>query len=237
MGNQMITPHAMEAIGVTDLDSFLEATVLAPDAHSAWIDDVVLVEPYLDEAFSPAVLCYINENGSVDLVTDSLQLFEQGDERKSFIGTQIPSPIDPALAESLKEFTLRYVEHVAKLGARGHINIDWLVTRDGKVVACESNYRYTGVVHPFLIRRRLAGERERELYLRSDDALHYTGNLTFHQALAFMERHDLCWNAERGDGVVVSIPPAEGSMGFVAMAHSTERVEELYRAMLGLGTH
>ena len=102
---------------------------------------------------------------------------------------------------------------------------------DGSIVAFESNYRFTGNNHPIAIRRKLRSDNVGGAVTLSNDALKVSETATFVGTLAFLEERGANWDPVRGEGVIVTIPPAGGSMGYVAFADSLRQLQHFAATM------
>lgn len=196
-----------------------------------WQTEAIVVTPLLDIDCSPATLAFIHPDGTIEVLSDSVQLLKDG---ASYIGSIMPSGLDPDTVEQMIEWTERYACHVAKMGGRGYVNVDWILV-DGKLYACESNCRYTAVVHPRTIRQRLCNGSPR--VARSHDALHIENNLTFETALERLGAEGLLFDPHRRTGAVITIPPARGSMGYVVMTETATEASEMAEAIHRLLEH
>lgn len=190
-----------------------------------WQTETVVVTPFLEIECSPATLAFIHLDGSVDVLSDSVQLLKGG---AAYIGSIMPSGLRPEIVAQMIEWTKLYATRVAQMGGRGYVNVDWILVH-GKLYACESNCRYTAVVHPRAIRQRLCNGSRR--IARSHDALHVEDSLTFTDALGRLGSEGLLFDSQTRKGAVISIPPARGSMGYVVMAESVAEASDMTEAI------
>jgi hypothetical protein len=225
LGNLKVTDETLAGCGAGSIEAFLEQALAASDR---WDRDVILVEPFLDIVATPVALVRIVD-GVPRLVADVLSV--KRDE--VFIGGIIPSGLPRELLDRTVAMTMRYARRIAeRYGIRnGYLDVDWGVTRDRSLVAFESNFRWTGNNHPVAIRSRLRSDNASGLVSWSHDALKVSEATTLSDALRFLGRAGIGWDTERGEGVVVTIPPASGSMGYVALAETFRRAEEMHAAM------
>lgn len=200
-----------------------------------WMEQLILVEPCLNLACSPSIVMRID--GAAIRV---LAVTEQDISNNAFKGCIIPGDIPEEWREKMVAHSLEYARTAVALGAQGHICVDWGLVRNRetrkivKAVAFESNCRYGGSSHPIAIARRLFPETVNGLHVRSCDALHVPMSMSLDQVLTHMHAKHLTWDAVRGDGVVISIPPSDGNMGYVALAQTKSRCRALHEAVQGL---
>jgi len=205
------------------LENYLEEKL---DPNSILPGEVTLVEQVLEVAQSPTILMYI-EGGRVSFVADSLQVLNNNE----FVGGVIPSGIDPKMLEKLIQHSIDYGTYVAQNGGVGWLDIDWGILSDGTFVAFESNYRYTGNNHSLAVRQKLYGDRQ--IVSWSSDALKVPPDTTFARIYNYLRDQGLSWSAGCGDGIIITIPPAGGSMGYVALGRDLSRCRELHEAIEG----
>jgi hypothetical protein len=204
--------------------------------RSDWDAEPVLVEPLLDLACSPSVLVRVDDVDRVRVMTNTMQIMKDF----AFVGSVMPSGVDTRLLDEMVDATVRYACVAAEEGARGYLNIDWGVVshdtslgRYDTLVAFESNYRYGGNSHVLAIKQRLRPENAHGVTVMSNDALKVPDDVRLADALAYMAQRGIAWDDRRGTGVVVSIPPAGGSMGYVVLSDTrgdTERMNALMSA-------
>ena len=229
LGNLAVTGEDLERERCPTLYQQLEPHLAG---HAGWDTDTVLVEPlYRDVVCSPAVLCYIAPAGTVSVVAESVQVLRD----HAFLGSIIPSGLDQRVVARVTEDTVKYAEWAASRGARGYINVDWLLRTEGELLACESNYRFTAAVHPSMIRDRLVGA-ESAAIAWSNDALHVPATVSFDRVLGHLDNRGIGWDPKRGEGIIVTIPPAEGSMGYVALAKTPDEAARMNTVMAELET-
>ena len=204
-----------------DLDIKLKEIVNAP----GWKSATVLIGQLLELDHSPSTLAFIKADGSVEFIADSVQILKGG---SAYVGSLIPSGLNPNIVALMRKWTLLYANHMSSLGARGYLNVDWILS-GGHLYACESNFRYTAVVHPLKIRESLCNGTPR--VARSHDALHVSGELTFTKALAKLSAEGLLFDARTKSGAVITIPPAQESMGYVVFGEDSASTTEMTTAI------
>jgi hypothetical protein len=230
LGNCEASKTLLDACGAKTLEEYFEKQLLP---REEWEREIVLVEPVLNVLMSPTTLFKI-EDGKVRFIADSCRILRNN----ASVGGLIPSTasgVPRKLLDRMVNYSYRYSGHVRHLGGDGYFDIDWGVIEkdDGVVdiVAFESNYRFTGNNHPIAIRQRLRPENAAGLVSLSNDALKVSQDITLADVLAYLEDAGHPWCHSRGEGIVVTIPPAGGSMGYVAIAETLEDAEAMGKAM------
>jgi hypothetical protein len=86
------------------------------------------------------------------------------------------------------------------------------------------------------IKRRLRPDNVQGVVTVSNDALK-VGKLTaFEMVRKVMLDRKLHWDPDMGEGTIVTIPPAGGSMGYVVVAETIRRAMEINAAMQQLAS-
>ncbi len=191
-------------------------------SRASWNEQEVLVEHYLPKKCSPSTLVYIGESEIIRVV-DTNQIL---DDQDHFLGARIPSGIDSMKLEILWLYTESSARHVQQNGGRGFYGIDWGILHDDSVVAFEPNYRFTGNWHIMCIRRKLnVGDYAVSMH---KDKMLVSRRVTFQKLKKAFKDKNLLWDEKRGDGVVITIPPDGEIFGFVAIAPSKRRAQQLF---------
>lgn len=232
LGNCEVNERILAGAGCRTVSEYL-AQVLEPQQE--WSREIILVEPVLEIDVSPATLFWIGDDGRPHLVAVADQVVEN----KGFVGSIFPTRVNDDLRERMIAGGIAYGSEFYRRGGRGYYDVDWGVCRDGRLVAFESNGRYTGNNHPIAVMERLG---QAGAMGWSKDALRVHPSTRFREALAFLSSEGAAWNMDRQDGVVITIPPTGvgdvKTMGYVAIGATRERVHELRNAMdnFALGT-
>lgn len=222
LGNCLVNTQTMCEEGTHTVREHLEK-MLQP--REEWEHEVVLVEPELTIVSSPSVL-----GRAAGHDVEIVGVIDQVLKGTAYIGGNVPTRESPEDAERLFHWTLLYGQrHFIREGGQGWFDIDFGRLPDGAFVAFESNGRCTGNNHGLAVRRRLMRGRE-QVHAWTNDALKVKPQTTFEDVLAGL--NGALWSPQRGDGVVITIPPAGGSMGYIALATSLERKLELRDAMI-----
>lgn len=227
LGNIHVTNGLIAKSGYQDLRSYLLSKMTPKDM---WDTDTVLVEPVLDLKYSPATLVKITPDG-VKLISHSLQIVKGC----SYIGSIAPSGLEPRELGAIIGMTKTCASYLKdRYGARGYCGFDWGVTKDGKIVAFECNFRYGGMVHVSVIRQRLRPDYNGVVTF-SNDSLKIGREATLCDICQIMDKEGLSWNRATGQGAVVVMPPKGGSMGYIVLADTFADAERLNQRMLDMG--
>lgn len=221
LGNCEVNAEILSAAGCATVQAYLEQ-VLEPRLE--WGREVVLVEPVLEIVASPTTLFHAVRGQPARLICVADQVVE----RKCFLGSEYPSAAAEHLQRQMIAQGEAYAEEFVRAGGEGYFDIDWGITGEGALVAFESNTRYTGNNHCLAAMRRLGAE---DAFGWSNDGLPVSASTTFEAVDNFLHGADAHWNSARGDGVVITIPPAgvgaKKTLGCLALAQTPERRSQL----------
>lgn len=198
-----------------------------------WTDDDILVEEHLDSGHrriaTTATVLMLIVAGSPRLVA----VAETRMRDRSFVGGVMPADIPSVIRDLMVGQALRYAREAAAYGLdEGYLDMDFGLFEDGGVVAFESDCRHSGLEHLLAIRRRLCPDDAGSVVVMSDDALKVSSKASLGKVLDLMNdrtdgRRPIGWDRKTGEGTIVSIPPADGMMGYVVMAPTRSRATEL----------
>ncbi|HLD20874.1 MAG TPA: hypothetical protein VJB64_02160, partial [Patescibacteria group bacterium] len=224
LGNCLVNQTTMREAGTSTVREHLR---LKLQPHEEWEHEVVLVEPELTIVSSPSVLA--RASGREIEIIGVIDQVLKGTE---YIGGNVPTLESKVDADQLINWTLLYgFTHFIPQGGQGWFDIDFGRLVNGSFVAFESNGRCTGNNHGLAVRRRLMHDRDpRTVHTWSNDALKVAPRTPFEDVLRGTS--DVLWSPKRGDGVVITIPPQGGSMGYIALATGYERKLELRDALI-----
>ncbi|TAL51027.1 hypothetical protein EPN81_01155 [Patescibacteria group bacterium] len=224
LGNCLVNQTTMREAGTSTVREHLR---LKLQPHEEWEHEVVLVEPELTIVSSPSVLA--RASGREIEIIGVIDQVLKGTE---YTGGNFPTLESEADAAQLINWTMLYgLTHFIEQGGQGWFDIDFGRLPDGTFVAFESNGRCTGNNHGLAVRRRLMRDHDpRTVHTWSNDALKVAKHTSFQDVLRSV--NGALWSPSRGDGVVITIPPQGGSMGYIALATSNERKLELRDAMI-----
>ncbi|PJA46347.1 hypothetical protein CO174_00305 [Candidatus Uhrbacteria bacterium CG_4_9_14_3_um_filter_50_9] len=226
LGNCLVTDQEMDTVGASSVRQYLEIKL---QPHEEWDHETVLVEPVLKILSSPTVLLRA-DHGRMRIVA----VIDQVLKGASYIGGNFPTGESAEDARQLELWALEYGTQFVLEGGEGWFDIDFGRLEDGSFVAFESNGRCTGNNHGLAVRHRLFKERANQVHAWTNDALKVRPGTPFEQVLNQVPK-DVLWCPSREDGVIITIPPGgddqQFSMGYVALANSTERKHELRDAM------
>lgn len=210
--------------------------ILQKFVRSCFSEQFVVAE-LLDLYASPGTLFYLDETGVI-IISHTNQILNKN---RYFLGFSFPIEDEkickhfPLIEKWIHRLMGKYWER----GFRGYGNIDWMVTNSGEMYLAELNARQTGVIPPFAIANACWGYDRAEPYIVvpecsivTRDALNVGETITFEQAYVELEKRKLLWGqSNRGDGVIISIPPSPEFnipfMGIVAISNSLTRVYDI----------
>ncbi|AEV81262.1 hypothetical protein ACWT_0250 [Actinoplanes sp. SE50] len=126
------------------------------------------------EAYHPAVRMFyfeylIDEAGRARFLNSgSIRLEPAGDPDApalSWIGLRIPADLPPFSLTEAATWAAAYAGHAARLGYRGHLNIDAMLTPDQRLIFNECNGRWGGGLVLHEVAERLLGPRYADRWL------------------------------------------------------------------------
>ncbi len=194
----------------------------------------VLVEQFIDFETVCGSLSFIDDQGCHFIGLDS-QVF---DTHGGWCGFDYPanltgSEADEAMSKLLADIN-RLGRSVYLTGARGYLNMDWGLTRNehGQLepIFLECNFRHNGFGYVVDIAKHFFGPHWSSLYISSreslptaatttDEVLDKLGSLTY-------EGEPLLLHKTKGRrGLVITSPPAHGTVALAALGESEEYVE------------
>lgn len=148
-----------------------------------------------------------------------------------WIGLEIPADVPPfTLAEALTWATV-FAGHAARIGYRGYLNIDAILTESGRVLFNECNARWGGGLAPHMVAERLLGPRYADGH-----AVHSLRDIPSIPLAAFQEllrAHGLLFDRARGEGVVALAcdPSGRERTECVVIGRDHGRNREIERAL------
>ena len=217
-GNIEATAELLAQAGNPDLEQYLLDRM---QPRAIWERETVLVEPFLKVRHSPATLYRITPD-RLRLISHSMQIISG----TCYIGSIAPSGLPIETVDAMVGMAKRYAAYVRSRGGYGYCGIDWGILHDGSLIAFESNFRYGGMIHVNEIKRRLRADNAQGVVTVSNDALKIGKKTDFCMVRQLMADRNLHWDPDTGEGTVVTIPPAGGSMGYVVLADTIRRAME-----------
>ncbi|WP_154606766.1 peptide ligase PGM1-related protein [Rhodococcus sp. AQ5-07] len=151
------------------------------------------------------------DDTSVNLVDSGMIRYAAVDDENSsadcsdgasprWVGLDLWSTSDAGLASEAQEWCERYLNVIRILGYRGFVNMDGLVTLDGRLIFHEINARWGGSLVYHETARRLTSDSYRDrLYVRSELG---TVPVAFPLLLDLLERESLAFSSATGSGIV-----------------------------------
>jgi pre ATP-grasp domain-containing protein/pheganomycin biosynthesis PGM1-like protein len=205
-GNEILTPAAgVDAIGAEHHFVFTDRAALAEHVASRWLW-------YTEQDRRPAVLEeYIPDCdpiwGEAEITDDSVRLLGHGRIRLRPICEGVIIPVPPeARTEPFHAF-LGHLEALATtlqgIGYRGMVNIDAILTPDGRTLFNELNGRWGGSTHLFTIGERIVGGG----YLEDRCLVERRGNsfASFSSAQQTLVDNGLAYDPATRTGVIITV--------------------------------
>jgi len=225
--------------------------VLDRFVRTSYCTEFVVAE-LLDLYASPGTLFFVDDTG-ITVISHTYQILNQ---RRKFLGFMYPIE-DQAITrhfEEIERCIYLLIEPWRKLGYRGYGNVDWMITKDERVLIAELNARQTGVIPPLKIENELmgAGSKERPQITTKEarpqittpkscmftkDRLYFNKPVTFEEAHITLKEKGLLWKENgQGEGIVITAPPspefAINSIGIMAIGNTLPAAHEIYRRTL-----
>jgi hypothetical protein len=156
-----------------------------------------------------------------------------------WVGLEIPADLPPGTAARALTESGRLVDLAARLGYRGHLNVDGILTEDGELYFNEINARWGGCTSLHDIGEKLFGPHYADDHVVS--GLRVVTPMRLADAVDLLRRNDLHFTHESGEGAVVLGYDAElgKATECVLIGRTRERVreiEERLRAVAGTVT-
>jgi hypothetical protein len=126
---------------------------------------------------------------------------EPGAPRQVWLGLEIPADLPPGTTARALTESGQIAEIVARLGYRGHVNVDGVYTEDGSFFFTEVNARWGGCTSLHNIGEKVLGPDYADDHVIS--GLRVVTPMRLWDAVDLLRRHDLHFTPESGEGVLV----------------------------------
>ena len=198
---------------------------------------------------SPSVSLELNPSGCVEVLATHEQVLG-GDNGQVFLGCRFPA--DSGYAATLATYGTAIGEELLRHGAVGRVGVDFAAAQDPdgswRVYALEMNLRKGGTTHPYCVLRNLIPGRydahagawradadgATRSYVCNDNLLDERWMaLTPSDAIAALERAELCYDRDTRVGVVPHMLPGlaiDGRIGATAIGRTADEAAELLAA-------
>lgn len=194
-----------------------------------------VVEEYIDsgkERLSPSVEFKVTDEHVEYLYSCRQSLSSNG----TFLGVDIgPGTIGKSIKDKMVKTGMVFGNALHQLGYRGIFDIDFIVGKDQRVYAVESNLRRTGATHVHEIGKRLFGSSyESRIQLRSSDVDPCIGKKGMQCAEVLAQLDDILYphlGPNKGVIITVSSGIPEGRLGYVIIGTSGEEMTQLQEAI------
>lgn len=131
--------------------------------------------------------------------------------------------------KKLKKAGDEFAQYINQKGYRGCFDIDFVISKEKKTFAVESNPRRTGGTHVWEAAKYLLGERLRKYVIYSNDVLEVKNNIKTYSHVKRLIR-DLFWgNYEGNEGILLSGANMLnfGKVGYIAFSKSKAGLNRL----------
>jgi hypothetical protein len=193
--------------------------------------------PLVVEVYYPVSACLTAEF-KVESAANAVAFLNCGEVRQAPIlsGLIMPSAVPPYQLASFIADATELARLCCDLGYDGLVNIDGIVTAGGKVIVNEFNGRIGGCSHIHHILQTIAGARYGDELVVVSHSRKVA--LSIDQAFGILEERKLAFDANLGQGIVVTGEDASvsGHLEYLSVAPSREdamRLEAEFEAMLG----
>ncbi|MGW0811516.1 preATP grasp domain-containing protein [Nonomuraea sp. NPDC002799] len=118
-----------------------------------------------------------------------------------WVGLDLPAELPPSSAVNASHLAAQLVHLAAKIGYRGYVNIDAILTSGNNILFNEINGRWGGGLVLHAIGDRLVGREYADTHVVS--GILDIEPMTFQEALGIIQNHGLHFSSERQEGVVI----------------------------------
>lgn len=204
--------------------------VLGGDA--IWTSGPLIVEEWIEvtlgrDAQSPSAEMYVSDEGA-QLTGVCAQLVDDlGRFGGVIIGPGFPRDRHRRQIERVAATIGR---HFHGLGVRGHFDIDFVISTEGRVVAVETNVRRTGGTHVFDLKSRLGSAFAGHFFLAEDN--YWYGTIRRSPAEIFQRLSSILFSHERREGVIITLLPHRSCrLGYIIVAPHYARLTSLWEQL------
>lgn len=176
----------------------------------------ILVEFFMDVDIVSGTLVKLHE--SIEYIGSNIQFFDGG----NWVGFSYPLKA-PDLAGRLQKLSLDIAEEFHQKGVRGDLNLDWAITRDGKIHALECNLRYNGF--------GVILDCGKKYFKTYDKSVLYQGHFQVTgDTKVFLKEIDPLVIKTPGEkeGIILVTPPHQNVLSLAIFADDEERVKRIY---------
>lgn|GEM_PF-1177371 len=195
----------------------------------------ILVEPFLDLSLTLGSLVRLSEEGCFFVGIDSQRIEEAG-----WTGFSYPY-IDDRFAGTVRDYSLRIAARMHRNGARGYLNLDFGVVRNGEtersLVALESNLRHNGFSHILDLAGRYFQDGPPPRHIQfvsnvtvSSPGITFPGLLGTLRAITVDGESVLIEGRGRIRGVIPILPAYAGSCGLAIFGETADYVDRVHEA-------
>jgi len=241
LGNITITNGSVKALpGSRDTRKIGDALAQAASLWDELTDSdslSLVVEAYYDISHSFYFEYFIGDDGvPLYLHSGDIRLQNSDDANETelvWIGLDTPTSTPHSSLANALSFSYRLVELMARIGCRGHINIDAIVTIEGELMFNESNLRWGGGTSLHTIGQTLLGTNFADEHMLS--LVRGMKCPPRAETVRVLHEHALQFSADSQEGVIIlaSDEHEAGTMECLVIGRSRQRVRELEVSLRG----
>jgi hypothetical protein len=238
-GNLIISrSEATGALGAPEVLVAKDASQMRDQSRIAWTRLAYAERtPLIVEVYYPVSACLTAEF-HVDGAANAVIFLNCGEVRQAPIlsGLIMPSAVPPYQLASFIADATELARLCCDLGYEGLVNIDGIVTTDGKVIVNEFNGRIGGCSHIHHILQAVAGPRYGDQLVVVSHSRKI--GMSIDQAFGMLDDGKLRFERARGRGIIVTgeDASASGHLEYLSVAPTREealRLEAAFEGMLG----
>lgn len=194
--------------------------------------------PYVIEQYIDLYTEIVGDSPSIELFLDTsrtninyscTQLFnKEGEFNGIAMGKDI---LDSKIQKSMENMALKVGHEYHKLGYKGFFDIDFIVSKDNRLYALETNTRRTGGTHVFDLAKRIFGNKWHNHVFVSNDSFKY-GDHKIPLEDVLNRLKDILFPMKKQEGLVLSLFDDEKPiLGYILVSSSLERIKQLERIL------
>jgi hypothetical protein len=238
-GNLIVSrTEATDALGAPEVLVAQDDSQIRDQSRIAWARLAYTERaPLIVEVYYPVSACLTAEF-KVDAADNAVTFLNCGEVRQAPIlnGLIMPSAVPPYQLASFITDATELARLCCDLGYDGLVNIDGIVTTEGRVIVNEFNGRIGGCSHIHHILQRTAGSRYGDQLVVLSHSRKVVTSID--QVFGMLDERQLAFKQSEGRGIIVAGEDASGSghLEYFSVAPSREeamRLEAEFESMLG----
>jgi hypothetical protein len=200
-------------------------------AGSIWASGPLIVEEWITAennpaCASPSAEVQVDDTGAKVTYVCAQLVNSAGEFKGVILGPEFPSL---SHRKTIDRVAQGIGDHFYDLGVRGHFDIDFVISKDGKVYAIETNVRRTGGTHVYDVKVQLGRPFTHHYFLSEDNYVY--GETAFPPGEIITRLEQLIFSRKRKEGVIITLlPDRVPQIGYMIIAARYDRVICLQRA-------